>query len=216
MVNPISRAIVFRAVLSLLLFGAPSAGLANGKSAAKAAVLSLVVPGLGEFYAGGRRSARFFLATEGICWTGISTFRFLESYRIDAYRAHAAVHAGIFLDNLPESFIKEVGNFNSIYERNLRERFLAGEHADLRAETPERTWEWDAEASRIKFQDLRSKATSAEQKAFLFIGGLIFNRFASALNAASIARKTRARSVTDLKLHVDPRGGLYANIQRGF
>jgi hypothetical protein len=211
-----SKAIVFRAVLTLLLIGAHSAGHAKGKSPAKAAVLSLVLPGLGEFYAGGRRSARFFVVTEGIFWSGMATFRFLESYRIDTYRAHAAAHAGIRLADLPESFVKEVGNFDSIYERNQRERFLAGEHANLRAETPDLVWEWDAQASRVKFQDLRSKATSAEQKAFLFVGGLIFNRFASALNAASVARRTRTRGTTDLKLHVDPRGGLYASLGHGF
>lgn len=215
MANRISRTLVNFAILSLILIGVPSAGHARGKSPAGAAVLSLVLPGLGEFYAGGRRSARFFLVTEGMFWCGMATFRFLESYRVDAYHAHAAAHAGIKLKDLPESFIKEVGDFESIYERNRRERFLAGEQANLRAETDDRVWEWDTEASRIRFLDLRSKATSAEQKAFLFIGGLILNRFASALNAASIARKNRARD-TGVKLLVDPRGGLYASIQRGF
>ena len=215
MANPFSRSFVFRAVISFVLIGGPSAGYAKGKSPAKAAVLSLVLPGLGEFYAGGRRSARFFVVTEGVFWTGMATFRVLESYRVDAYRAHASAHAGIRLEKLPETFIKEVGTYDSIYERNLRERFLAGEHANLRPQTRDRIWEWDAETSRIKFQVLRSKATSAEQKAFLFVGGLIFNRFASALNAASIARKTRPRA-SGVKLRVDPRGGLYASLRHGF
>ncbi|MDE2997509.1 MAG: hypothetical protein OXU79_00350 [Gemmatimonadota bacterium] len=215
MADPRSRTLVILIALSLILIGAPSAAHARGKSPAGAAALSLVLPGLGEFYAGGRRSARFFLVTEGILWSGMATFRFLESYRVDAYHAHAAAHAGIRLKNMPESFIKEVGDFESIYERNRRERFLAGEHADLRTETDDRIWEWDTEASRIEFLELRSKATSAEQKAFLFIGGLIFNRFASALNAASIARKSRTRD-TDVSFLVDPRGGLYASIRRGF
>ncbi|MDE2887980.1 MAG: hypothetical protein OXR72_07170 [Gemmatimonadota bacterium] len=215
MANRFTRALVNLTVSSLILIGVPSVGNARNKSPAGAAVLSLVLPGLGEFYAGGRRSARFFLVAEGLLWSGMATFRFLESYRVDAYHAHAAAHAGIRLRNLPESFIKEVGDFESIYERNRRERFLAGEHANLRAETVDRIWEWDTEASRIEFLDLRSKATSAEQKAFLFIGGLILNRFASALNAASIARKSRTQN-TGVKLLVDPRGGLYASIRRGF
>ena len=167
MSNPLSKARVLCTVLSLTLIGVPSAGHAGGKSPAGAAALSLVLPGLGEFYAGGRRSARFFLVTEGIFWSGMATFRFLESYRVDAYHAHAAAHAGIRLKNFPESYIKEVGDFDSIYERNRRERFLAGEHANIRAETAGNTWEWDTEASRIEFLDLRSRATSAEQKAFL-------------------------------------------------
>ena len=206
---------VLHAAMTLLLVGAPSAGHARGKSPARAAALSLVLPGLGELYAGGPRSGRFFLVTEGILWTGMATFRFLETYRIDAYRAHAAAHAGIRLRNLPESVIKEVGSFESIYERNQRERFLAGEHANLRTESAGQVWEWDSEASRVKFQDLRSKATSAEQKAFLFVGGLIFNRFASALNAASIARKTRTRGA-GVQLRADPRGSLYASFDHAF
>lgn len=215
MVRLFQKSLAFGAVLTLLLVGTPTAGHAGGKSPARAAVLSLVLPGVGELYAGGPRSARFFLVTEGILWTGMATFRFLETYRIDAYRAHAAAHAGIRLQNLPESVIKEVGNFESIYERNQRERFLAGEHANLRAESADQVWEWDSEASRIKFQDLRSNATSAEQKAFLFVGGLIFNRFASALNAAHIARKTRTRS-TGIQIRSDLRGGLYASFDHGF
>ena len=215
MSNPFSRALVYCTVLSLLLIGAPSAGHARGKSPAGAAALSLVLPGLGEFYAGGRRSARFFLVTEGIFWSGMATFRFLESYRVDAYHAHAAAHAGIRLKNLPESVIREVGDYDSIYERNRRERYLAGEHANTRAETAGNIWEWDTKASRIEFLDLRSRATSAEQKAFLFIGGLILNRFASALNAASIARKSRVKG-TGVELQVVPRGGLYASIRRVF
>ena len=122
MLHRFPKSLAFHAALTLLLVGAPSAGHARGKSPARAAVLSLVLPGLGELYAGGPRSARFFLVTEGILWTGMATFRFLETYRIDAYHAHAAAHAGIRLHNLPESVIKEVGDFESIYERNQRER----------------------------------------------------------------------------------------------
>ena len=212
MSNPLSRVRVLCTVLSLILIGVPSAGHARDKSPAGAAALSLLLPGLGEFYAGGRRSARFFLVTEGIFWSGMATFRFLESYRVDAYHAHAAAHAGIRVKDFPESYIKEVGDFASIYERNRRERFLAGEHANIRAETAGNIWEWDTEASRMEFLDLRSRATSAEQKAFLFIGGLILNRFASALNAASIARKSRVEG-TGVELQVVRRGGLYASIR---
>lgn len=215
MLHRFPKSLAFHAALTLLLVGAPSAGHARGKSPARAAVLSLVLPGLGELYAGGPRSARFFLVTEGILWTGMATFRFLETYRIDAYHAHAAAHAGIRLHNLPESVIKEVGDFESIYERNQRERFLAGEHANLRTEAAGHVWEWDSEASRVKFQDLRSKATSAEQKAFLFVGGLIFNRFASVLNAASIARKTRTRGA-GVQVRADLRSGLYASFDYAF
>ncbi|MDA0746662.1 MAG: hypothetical protein O2954_09080 [bacterium] len=200
-------------ILALLL---PNAARAQEKSPGKAALLSLLLPGTGEHYAGGRRSSRFFLFTEGLFWTGLFAFRFLESTRTDTYRSYAAAHAGVPLADKSESFIEEVALFESIYERNTRERFLAGDLANLRPETPGQIWEWDTEASRLKFQDLRSKSTSAEQKAFLFVGALIFNRFASALNAASIARTTRPTTTPKLELEPLPQGGLKASLRTSF
>jgi hypothetical protein len=202
--------------LAFALAAAPASVLADDgpgqtRSPGKAMMLSLLLPGTGELYAGGPRSGRFFLFTEGLFWTGMAVFRSLESSRTDTYRAFAAQHAGVQLAGKPDRFIEEVGLHGSIYARNARERFVAGEFADLRPETPDQTWEWDSDAARLKFLHLRSKATSAEQKAFLFVGALVFNRFASALNAASIARRTQAsppaRSV-GVRSAVAPDGGV--------
>ena len=190
--------------------------IANGKSPAKAPCYRWLCPALGEFYAGGRRSARFFLATEGICWTGMSTFRFLESYRIDAYRAHAAVHAGIRLDNLPESFIKEVGNFNSITSETLRERFLAGEHGGFTGRDP-RT---DLGVGR---RSLPGQVSGPAQQGHLRrTESLPLYRWASYSTASPVlsmrlpsrARPVRGASPTSSFTWTPRR--LYANIQRGF
>jgi hypothetical protein len=186
------------------------------KSPGKAALLSIMLPGTGELYAGGRRSGRFFLFMEGAFWTGLLTFRFLESTRVDSYRSYAAAHAGVQLSGRPESYIEEVFRFQSIYARNARETFLAGDLADLRPETAAERWEWDSEESRLNFQDLRSKAVSAEQKSFLFIGALVFNRFVSALNAASIARGSRHPGALRFGVFAPPGGGLNTWIQTSF
>ena len=179
-------------------------------------MLSILLPGTGELYAGGGRSSRFFLFMEGTFWTGLLTFQFLESTRIDTYRSFAAAHAGVQLKGKSESYIEEVFRFQSIYARNAREIFLAGDLANLRPETPDQRWEWDSETSRLKFQDLRSKAVSAEQKAFLFVGALVFNRFVSALNAASIARRSRPAGNLRVGVFVPPGGGLNTWLQASF
>ena len=178
-------------LLIALLTGPQAAFASTPKSPKVAALLSVLLPGAGELYAGGPRSARFFLFTEGLFWTGLIAFRTLNSTRENTFKSFAAAHAGAQTEGKPNSYFDELVLYRSIYDRNARERYLQGDLAQLRPETPINIWEWDSNASRAKFQDLRSKATWARTRSLLFVGALIFNRFASAVNAAHIASKTR-------------------------
>lgn len=191
----------------------------TARSPRKAALLSLLLPGAGERYAGGRRSSRFFFFTEASFWSGTVLFRGLESDREDAFKSFAATHAGVKTEGKSNAFFDDMVLFRSIYDRNTRARFLDGELANLRPETVPNLWEWDSDASRFEFQRLRSKANSAGQKAFLFVGALVFNRFASALNAARIARRTLVQEgPARMEWHAfaHPEGGLGVRLRAGF
>ncbi|MBT3604199.1 MAG: hypothetical protein HOE48_21860 [Candidatus Latescibacteria bacterium] len=168
----------------------PSLTFAQVKSPKKAAFLSLLVPGLGEMYAGGKKSSRFFFFTEGLFWTGLIGFKKLNRARINTFEAYAAAHAGTNLDGKQNSHLDRVAAYNSIYDYNARLVFVEGEFANPLPETQTNTWEWDASDSRNQFVALRSKATWARTRSFLFVGALLFNRFASAFNAAHIAHNT--------------------------
>ena len=80
---------------------------------------------------------------------------------------------------------------------------MLGDQAVLRPETPGNAWEWDSEESRLEFRELRSKKAWASQKAFLCVGALLLNRFASALNAARIARKSASGPQQTPMLEID-------------
>lgn len=201
--------------LAAALLAVPATSEAETKNPKAAAFLSLLVPGLGELYAGGPRSGRFFLFTEGALWSGLALFEHLESTRRDNFRAYAAAHAGLNTDGKSDTFLEEVTAYESIYARNAHERFVGGENADLLDETPENAWEWDSAESRSEFRVLRRKANSARQKGLLFVGGLLFNRFASAINASYIARKTRPRPVS-LRLSPLPDGSVRASLSAAF
>ena len=75
-------------------------------------------------------------------------------------------------------------------------------------ETPDNFWEWESQASRDHFRTLRSKATWARTRGFLFAGALLFNRFASALNAANIATKTRPVATVSTTSHGELAGAV--------
>lgn len=164
----------------------------EAKSPQKAALLSILLPGLGERYAGGRKSAKFFAFTEGAFWTGLFAFQKLNTVRENTFRAYATARAGAAAGKRPNSHYDRLTAYDSIYDYNARLQYVEGASSTPLPETPDNFWEWDSRASREHFRTLRSKATWARTRGFLFAGALIFNRFASALNAANIASKTRA------------------------
>jgi hypothetical protein len=187
----------------------------TAKNPKAAAFLSLLVPGLGELYAGGPRSGRFFLFTEATLWSGLILFEHLETTRRKNFRSYAATHAGLNTNGKSDTYLEEVTTYESIYARNAHERFVGGENATFLDETADNLWEWDTATSRSEFRVLRGKANSARQKGLLFVGGLIFNRFASAINASHIARKTLPHPVT-LQLLPAPNRGMHASLTTTF
>jgi hypothetical protein len=190
------------------VFLVPSLSFAQAKSPKKAAFLSVLLPGLGELYAGGKKSSRFFFFTEGLFWTGLVGFKKLNRARINTFEAYAAAHAGTNLKGRQNSHLDRVANYKSIYDYNTRVIFVEGEFATPLPETPENTWEWDSVASRNQFIDLRSKATWARTRSFLFVGALLFNRFASAFNAAHIAHNT----LPTASISPTPQGDLHVQL----
>lgn len=196
-----SRLLIACALACLL---APSAAWPReAKSPKKAALLSILLPGLGERYAGGRKSAKFFLFTEGAFWTGLFAFQKLNATRENTFRAYATARAGATAGKRPNSHYDRLSAYNSIYDYNARLQYVKGASSMPLPETPDNFWEWDSQASREHFRTLRSKATWARTRGFLFAGALLFNRFASALNAANIAAKTRPVAAVSTTSHGD-------------
>jgi hypothetical protein len=192
---------------------APSFAFAqSAKSPKKAAFLSILLPGLGERYAGGQKSVKFFFFTEGMFWTGLFAFKKLNATRENTYRTFATARAGATTTQRPNSFYDRLTSFDSIYDYNARLQYVEGDQTTPLLETPENFWEWDTRASRKQFQELRSKATWARTRSFLFVGALLFNRFASALNAANIAAKTLPTAT----IIPTSQGDIYAQLQVRF
>jgi hypothetical protein len=204
------RSATIALLIGILLM--PSMVSAQTKSPKKAAFLSILLPGLGELYAGGKKSSRFFFFTEGMFWTGLIGFKKLNHARIHTFEAYAAAHAGTNLDGRQNSHLDRVSNYKSIYDYNTRVIFVEGEFANPLPETSENIWEWDSSASRTQFIDLRSKATWARTRSFLFVGALLFNRFASAFNAAHVAHST----LPTVSLEPTPQGDLQAQLSFSF
>jgi hypothetical protein len=165
------------------------------KSVFRSVIYSLVLPGMGELYAGGFESGKYFLIAESGLWL---TFASLELYghwvQNDA-RMFAASYASASIEGKDDQFYVNVGNFINVYEYNekkLRDREL-GKVYDPNGPF---YWQWDSDESRARFRELRVKSDNVLNNVRFVVGGIILNHIASAINAARIAGK-KNKGLTD-------------------
>ena len=185
-----------RIIVCLLMVGLLTAGIGEvsagaqekadgvGKSGKKAFLLSLLIPGAGQYYVGEKGWARTFLLSEGILWLGYVGFREYESWGENDYRVFASVHAGVDPKETDAAFFDDVGFYDSVYERNRVILWEEGPNVRLYAERPRAAWEWDNEASRLRFRSLRSSSIQAHQRAMYVVGAIMLNHVMSAIHAA--------------------------------
>jgi hypothetical protein len=152
---------------------------------------------MGELYAGGFSSGKYFLIADGVLWL---TYVFVDlqgtSMRNDA-RAFATARAGISAGGKTDQFFVDIGNFLSVDEYNekkLRDR----EPGKLYDPAAGYSWRWANEVERSDYRTQRLASENMFNNRKFVAAALLLNRVASAINAARAAVATN--SVLD---HVD-------------
>ncbi len=150
------------------------------KSALVGAALSLLLPGMGEVYAGNFQSGRYFLGAEIAMLLGIGTQYVRGSSFESDYKVLARTNAGVSGDK-DEQFWRDISSFSSIDDFNadrLRNRDFG------RLYNPQtHFWQWNSEADRRQFRDLRIQSDKAYQSIYYFLAAMGINRVLSMINA---------------------------------
>jgi hypothetical protein len=156
------------------------------KSVGLAVVYSLLLPGMGELYAEGFSSGKYFLIAEGALWLGYAAVEIHGNDLRDGARSFAVAHAGVDVAGKNDDFFVDIGNFMTLEEYNekrLRDRELER----LYDAAAGYSWRWDAEASRATYKDQRiSSENMYNTRKFIGIAVLV-NHIVSAINAARCA-----------------------------
>ena len=161
------------------------------KSKGKAFFLSLLLPGLGERYAGYKKKSEIFFGTEIVLWLTYSGFLKYRDWRQEDYQAFAATHAGVRTQGKSETYYVTIANFDNIDEYNaamLRQRNLPKYYTD----TEKYFWSWDNKTNRNKFEDLRISADNADTRATFALGAILANHLISAIDAVWSVHKTNS------------------------
>ncbi|MBI5648308.1 MAG: hypothetical protein HY962_15355 [Ignavibacteriae bacterium] len=163
------------------------------KSGLLAVVYSLLLPGMGELYAGRFDAGIYPLVAEGVLWTGFGGLHYYSSWvRNDAY-GYADLHAGASTEGKDERFYAALGNYRSVREHNavkLVERNLSALYPEDAASGY--AWEWATDAERLTFKDQRISADELSNGASFVALALIANRIWSGVQAALFVRRHNA------------------------
>ena len=150
----------------------------------KAGGLSLLVPGLGQFYNGDTTKGLVMLGVEVVIWGAYIGF----DNHADNLQRDARNWAGIYASTRgehAESFWQAVGRYDysdAWFDSQRREARAFGEPAPAPLADDE-YWQWRNEDFRSSYQQLRADANSAYDRRDLMILFAILNRAVSILDA---------------------------------
>lgn len=187
--------------LAALLLAAPT----GAESGAGGFWRSLVLPGWGQHAAGDKLAARRFLTTEAMLWLGYFGLQAAAGVREENYRTYAATHARARTEGKGDEYFDDLGFYASHHQHNRFARVEDGAQAELYPGTPEFTWEWDAQESRLRYRELRNGATGMKRNALYLTGLVVVNHLVSAVHAARA--RGRAGEGAEASLSLDWRPG---------
>jgi len=159
-------------------------GPSNTGEKLKAGGLSLLVPGLGQFYNGDTGKGIVMVGIEAVIWGAYIGFdQHADNLQGDA-RNWAGIYAGTRGDH-PENYWQSVGRYmdsDTWYDAQLREARAFGE-PEPGPPADDESWLWRSEDYRESYQKLRADANSAYDRRDLMILFAILNRAVSIFDA---------------------------------
>ncbi len=183
----------------------------------KPVLASLVLPGWGEYQLGHKKWTTGLVLGEVMLWLGYVGITQYSRVLQKDYQAYAALHAGVNPQGKDDQYWIDIGNANNIYEFNERRRV----QRNLEATYPETDfyyWQWDTEANRFRYGDLRDRQYRWERATIFIFSGMILNRLFSAINVIRLQKSGHRNATADnWLLHgnagVHPRKGEYVTVQ---
>lgn len=159
------------------------------KSVMLAVVASLLVPGLGELYAGSFETGKYYLIAEGGLWLTYGGFRMHSNWLLQDAQTFASQHADANFSNKDDQYLVNIGNFNTTSEYNDAKNRNREYDLIYQLTRPEFQWNWDTDANRLRFKNMRIHSGEVKNNAKFVIGAIVVNHLLSAFSAG---KKTAA------------------------
>jgi hypothetical protein len=202
--------IALLALVFISMITAPQAFAEGKKNHFKAFLLSFMVPGLGQMYAGSPGYAKLFFATELAIWGGYYYNTSMKHSQRQDYLSQGVLHAGANPQVTDTSYLNAIGGYFSSFDYNQTQ--LQMKDAPVLF-TGDMGWNWDSEASRVQFRYLRERELDYENNLKYCIAGVVLNHFLSGLHASKLISSSGRNPALSVNV-LDK--GLAASYRRSF
>jgi hypothetical protein len=146
-----------------------------------AILYSALLPGMGELYADGYSSGKYFTIADALLWGGLVGVSAYANNQEDNYRAFAETHANVNLNGKDSKYFADIGNYLDIYEYNhLME--LDRNYLEVYNEQTH-YWKWSGQEQRREYRNMWKSSETANNSTRFIVGALILNRVARVVNA---------------------------------
>ena len=197
-------------------------------SPGKAALYSLLLPGLGDWKLGHRDRATVFFAAEGVIWASFIAFHVQGEDLEDEYQSLAMIFAGVTSRGHSDEFYATIRDYDSAeeYEAVVKNDGQFELWPDIGSEALDRyftenrvddyePWLWQSTDRRLQYSEVRSASKTAYRRADYMIAAAAANRVVSAVFAYAAGRSA-AKNAVELNLDLTPRGQFTLALTKGF
>ena len=173
-------------------------------SMSRAILYSLLLPGLGDWYAGKKDRAKAFFIVDATLWTAFIVFQVQGHRREDGYQEFAQTFAGITGTDHSDDFYSVLGQYGSSgsYEADFKKESrlelwpsvsyddLESYYVENRVEDFEE-WAWQTFDSRVDYRSMRSSSKVAYRRSGYVIAVAALNRVVASVFAWQAVKASR-------------------------
>ncbi len=170
------------------------------KNPGLAIIYSLLLPGMGELYADGYSSGKYFTIAEGALWgmfIGMNTY---ANWQKDRYEAYAAANGGVNTSGKNSDFYATIGDYSNIDQYNDEKALNRDFSAMYNVET--QYWSWPTTEQRKTYRGMWTSSEQTFNDIRFVVGAMIVNRIASAINAVRLVSAYNKNLAADLSWNV--------------
>ena len=151
------------------------------KSAGLAILYSVLLPGMGELYAGDYSTGQYFTIADGVIWGSFAGFTIYGNNKEDDYRSFAKAYGSVDLNGKDSEYFANISLYESIEDFNTEKELNRDFDAVYNVNT--HSWDWQNSTKRKEYRELWSSSETAYRNVRFAVGALILNRIVSGIFA---------------------------------
>lgn len=157
------------------------------KSAGLAILYSVLLPGMGELYAGDYSSGQYFTIADGVFWGFVAGFNIYGNIEKNNYQSYAEAYGGVTSEGKNGDYWATIGDYSDIEQFNTIQEL----NRDYNLAYNEQThyWKWENEVARKDYRNSWSASEQAYNNVRFAVGALVLNRIVSAINAVRLVAR---------------------------